>query len=71
MKEVILHRAQRAILRPALDHKLFLGDKYLSLKEHPSLSFVSNCICTHIMSPDVFDLYFHDQPGASFYPMAF
>ena len=63
--EAVLRRAQRAILRPALDHKLFLRDRDLGIKEHPSLSFSSNCVCMRITGPDVPDLYFYDLPGMS------
>lgn len=63
--ESVLRRAQRAILRPALDHKLFLRDRDLSIKEHPALSFSSNCVCMRITGPDVPDLYFYDLPGVS------
>ncbi|KAF8524910.1 P-loop containing nucleoside triphosphate hydrolase protein, partial [Hysterangium stoloniferum] len=59
----ILRRAQRAILRPALDHNLFLQDKDLAIKECPPLSFSSNCVCMRITGPDVPDLYFFDLPG--------
>jgi hypothetical protein len=63
--EAVLRRAQRAILRPSLDHKLFLGDRDLKIKDHPSLSFSSNCVCMRITGPDVPDLYFYDLPGLS------
>ncbi|KAF8589012.1 hypothetical protein K439DRAFT_1333756 [Ramaria rubella] len=61
--EAVLRRAQRAILRPGLDHTLFLRDKDLAIKEPPSLSFSSNCVCMRITGPDVPDLYFYDLPG--------
>lgn len=63
--EAVLRRAQRAILRPTLDHKLFLRDKDLNYREPAPLSFSSNCVCVRIRGPDVPDLYFYDLPGVS------
>ena len=64
--EPLLRRAQRAILRPTLDHKLFLRDRDLTITEAPPQSFSHNCVCMRIRGPDVPDLYFYDLPGADF-----
>lgn len=61
--ENALRRAQRALLRPTLDHRLFLNDQDLSISDPPALSFTSNCVCMHITGPDVPDLFFYDLPG--------
>lgn len=61
--EGVLRRAQRALLRPTLDYKLFLNDQDLNISDPPALSFTSNCVCMHITGPDVPDLYFYDLPG--------
>jgi hypothetical protein len=62
----VLCRAQRAILRPALDHTLFLQDKDLEIRDPPPLTFSSNCVCMRINGPDLPDLYFYDLPGNAF-----
>jgi hypothetical protein len=64
--EAMLRHAQRAILRPALDPKLFLRDRDLGIKEHPPISFSSNCALMRITGPDVPNLYFYDLIDVSF-----
>ncbi|KAG8958379.1 hypothetical protein FRC03_009190 [Tulasnella sp. 419] len=59
----VLRRAQRAILRPMLDHNLFLDDSDLGTPGFPPQSFSANTVCIKVAGPDVPDLYFYDLPG--------
>jgi len=62
-----LRRAQRAVLRPDLNPKLFLDDSDRAFEGNNSqapLAFTDNCVCIHIRGPEVTDLHFYDLPGA-------
>jgi hypothetical protein len=61
--EQALRRAQRAILRPTLDHSFFLDDEDLKTGGHPPQTFSSNLVCIRVAGPTVPDLYFFDLPG--------
>ena len=58
-----LRRAQRAILRPALNFNLFLDDSDKDVVDPPALSFSANCVCIRVSGPQVPDLFFYDLPG--------
>ncbi|EJD36453.1 hypothetical protein AURDEDRAFT_174504 [Auricularia subglabra TFB-10046 SS5] len=58
-----LRQAQRALLRPTLQHDAFLDDSDLQIRAGNAMSFTDDCVCVHIRGPDVTDLHFYDLPG--------
>ncbi|EJD36460.1 hypothetical protein AURDEDRAFT_117098 [Auricularia subglabra TFB-10046 SS5] len=58
-----LRQAQRALLRTELQRDVFLDDSDLHIPAGRTLSFTDNCVCVHIVGPNVTDLHFYDLPG--------
>lgn len=65
--EIMLRRAQAAVLNPALPFSKFLGmdekDQRLTVKEKNQYQFSRNVVCVELTGPDLADLSFVDLPG--------
>lgn len=66
--ELVLRRAQTAILNPHIPHTEFLGlgvDQLKTYKQGQALKFSRNIVCLDISGPEQTDLSFVDLPGLS------
>ena len=66
--ELVLRRAQMAILNPRVNYKEFLNFSAKELKGYSNpntLKFSKNVVCLDISGPDLTELSFVDLPGSS------
>lgn len=68
--EIMLRRAQLAILNPSIDAKGFITFDVSTLSDGPlplgfdeQMAFSANVVCVTVWGPDVPDLSFIDLPG--------